>query len=74
MNHEQSDNVSKDTEAGQLRQAVVSGRLITVCDKCLRAACWQGLFMCDEASGAGTTDKPIEELRKLSLESEGFWA
>jgi hypothetical protein len=27
---------------------------ITVCDKCLQASCWQGIFMCQESAHAGT--------------------
>lgn len=42
--------------------------LITVCDKCLRASCWKGMFMCDEARYAGTVDKPLSELLELKLE------
>lgn len=31
---------------------------VTVCDKCMRACCWQGEFMCDESQMAGTVDMP----------------
>lgn len=41
---------------------------ITVCDKCLRASCWQDLFMCDDARLAGTVQKTLEELKELNLE------
>ena len=47
--------------------------LVTVCDKCLRASCWQGYFYCEEAKNAGTVEKPIAELRKLELESSHYW-
>jgi len=46
---------------------------ITVCDKCLRACCWQGILMCDESMEAGTTEKTISELKKLNLEHEDYW-
>lgn len=46
---------------------------ITVCDKCLQASCWQGNFMCDESTNAGTTEKTKEELQVLDLESLIFW-
>ena len=47
---------------------------ITVCDKCLRACCWQGNFMCDEADGAGTQEMTIEELRAGRYgEHESWW-
>lgn len=35
---------------------------VTVCDKCLRAACWQGEFMCDDAYGAGTVERHVSTL------------
>ena len=48
-------------------------KTITVCDKCLRACCWQGKFMCDEAIEAGTVEKTIKELKKLRLEHPDYW-
>ena len=53
--------------------------LITVCDACFRACCWQGEFMCEGARNAGTTEKSVAELRKMKLdnevepESEDYW-
>ena len=47
---------------------------ITVCDKCLRASCWQGIFLCDENLGAGTVEKSVSELEKLFLENPNYWA
>lgn len=35
---------------------------ITVCDKCFRACCWQGEFMCDDAYEAGIVDLPVSDL------------
>jgi hypothetical protein len=49
-------------------------RLVTVCDACLMAACWQGKFMCQESRGAGTLKLPISELRKLNREHSDFWS
>jgi len=46
---------------------------ITVCDHCLMASCWQGIFMCNESLEAGTVEKTVEELKELALESESFW-
>jgi len=46
---------------------------ITVCDECLRASCWHGLFMCDLAKSAGTVEKTREELIKLDLEHSNYW-
>ena len=46
---------------------------ILVCDKCLRASCWQGIFMCDDAQKAGTVEKTVDELCKLKLEFPSYW-
>jgi len=48
-------------------------RKVTVCDKCLTAACWQGEFMCDEARSAGITEKTVAELTKLNREHPHYW-
>lgn len=48
-------------------------RLVTVCASCLRAACWQGEFYCDDYRTAGTVDKTVAELRALALEHPDFW-
>ena len=48
-------------------------RMIEVCDKCLRACCWQGYFMCEENQNAGTTHKSISELKALNLEHSDYW-
>lgn len=46
---------------------------ITVCDACLQACCWHGIFYCDEYECAGTVEKTIEELRTLNLEHPQYW-
>lgn len=47
---------------------------VTVCDKCLRACCWQGNFMCDKAASAGTLEMTIEALRAGQYgEHESWW-
>jgi hypothetical protein len=46
--------------------------LITVCDRCLCATCWQGEFMCDEAQTAGTVKKPRAELVALGREHPSY--
>jgi hypothetical protein len=51
----------------------VSERTITVCDKCLRACCWQGEFMCDAAQCAGTTERTQAQLRELNREHSDYW-
>lgn len=52
---------------------MILDRKITVCDHCLQASCWQGIFMCDEARGAGTVDKTVGELRKMGRENPEYW-
>ena len=48
---------------------------ITVCDKCLRACCWQGQFMCDDARGAGTVEMTREQLAAIDppREHPDYW-
>ena len=48
-------------------------RFVTVCDKCLEASCWQGVFMCDDAQTAGTTERTVAELRRLGREHPSYW-
>jgi len=38
---------------------------VTVCDKCLRCCCWQGIFMCDEAYTAGTKEITVAEWKRI---------
>jgi len=42
--------------------------LITVCDKCLMASCWQGEHGCQDYYTAGITQKTREELLLLNRE------
>ena len=46
---------------------------VEVCNRCLMASCWQGIFMCDEAREAGTVIKTVGELRELNREHEDYW-
>lgn len=50
---------------------------VVVCDKCLRACCWQGVFMCEAARGTGTVVKTVAELRALpddgNREHPDYW-
>lgn len=50
-----------------------SSDTVTVCDKCLKATCWYGLFMCDEARTAGVTHKTRTELAALNREHPSYW-
>jgi hypothetical protein len=47
---------------------------ILVCSECKRASCWRGLFMCEEARGAGSVAIKVEQLRELGLEDPSYWA
>lgn len=49
-------------------------RLITVCSACLRASCWHGNFMCDDAVGAGTVRKTVRELAALNREHPSYYS
>lgn len=51
-----------------------TARTVTVCSVCLRACCWQGRFMCDDAQNAGTVEKTVDELKRLNRgESSMYW-
>lgn len=45
---------------------------IEVCDKCLRACCWHGLFMCDDSTISGTIKKKRRDLVALGLEHSDY--
>lgn len=73
-------NVTFDTEAISVPQGVpesslpnVKPRLITVCDKCLQASCWQGVFMCQESQNAGTLQYTETKLKAMNLEHSSYW-
>ena len=46
---------------------------ILVCNKCFRASCWYGKFICDEAIDAGTVKKTRKELAEKNLENPHYW-
>jgi hypothetical protein len=47
---------------------------VAVCSKCETAACWQGVFYCEDYKSAGVKVMKIGNLRKLGpLESEDYW-
>lgn len=48
-------------------------QLVTVCDRCLQASCWQGIFYCDDYLIAGTVQKTRKELAKLNRENSDYW-
>ena len=47
--------------------------MVTVCDKCLCASCWQGIFYCDDYREAGIVQKTVAELKILHLENPDYW-
>jgi hypothetical protein len=49
-------------------------KLVPVCDKCHRATCWFGVFMCNESRNAGMELKTIKELTELKLENPSYWS
>lgn len=43
-------------------------RVVTVCAECLRASCWHGEFMCDDAQSANVTKRTVRQLNALNRE------
>jgi len=50
-----------------------SSMMITVCNSCLTAACWQGKLFCDKSHGAGTEEISVKQLRKMGREHSSYW-
>jgi len=46
---------------------------VTVCDKCQRAACAQGLFYCEDYKTSGTEQVEVGYLLELALEHPDYW-
>jgi len=46
---------------------------VTVCDSCLRASCWLGIFFCMNSHAAGTIEKTVHELHPLGRENPEYW-
>lgn len=47
--------------------------IVIVCAECLRACCWHGEFMCDNARDADIVEKTVAELKELGYENEEHW-
>jgi hypothetical protein len=47
--------------------------MITVCDRCLRACCWKGVFMCDDSQNAGTRELSAGTLAIIDREHPDYW-
>ena len=82
----ESDGISVDELANDFRKALRiiksilksdepndSDDLVTVCSNCLTSSCWHGIFYCQEAKHAGTTQKTRKELRELNLEHPSYF-
>ena len=63
-----------DTNLTQRNNADWLDSMVTVCDECLRASCWQGRFYCERYKSAGTMKMPRARLEKLALEHPSYWA
>lgn len=48
-------------------------RLVTVCSACLTAACWEGIFYCQDYRTAGTVQMTVAQLRQMARESPDYW-
>lgn len=51
----------------------LSAKFVTVCDECLRASCWQGIFMCERSDEAGVAILRADYLLKRNLEDPSYW-
>lgn len=60
-------------EGGEERKMDWHEEKITVCDKCNRACCWQGQFMCDSAQHAGTVQKTRAQLIAERADEHPRW-
>lgn len=72
-NSEDDEFAFDEFDDAEIEDAEAGAELITVCDKCLQASCWQAAFMCDQAVSAGTVQKTRAELRALALEHPSYW-
>jgi len=45
---------------------------LDVCDKCLRAVCWWGIFYCDDYMSAGLVKKKVSQLLKMGREHKSY--
>ena len=52
---------------------MLNKKKIKVCGNCLRACCYQGIFMCDNWQSANVIEKTIAELKQLNLENFCYW-
>jgi hypothetical protein len=46
---------------------------VVVCNQCLRASCWQGVWLCEASWKAGVVHKTIGELKSKKAEAPSYW-
>lgn len=68
-----SDEVLGIIMEGEDLKAKEDNRLVTVCDQCFKASCWQGIFLCEDSLNAGTVEKTVKELKSLNYEHSDYW-
>ncbi len=61
------------TQSQIKRLRLRDGSKITVCSECMRACCWAGIFMCEDAHDASTVEITVAESRALGLEHPDYW-
>lgn len=47
---------------------------VTVCDNCLQASCWHGVFRCWKSRSAGTRDILASELDRAGREHRSYYS
>ena len=62
-----------NTTSKNKQSELKDGPLVTVCDVCFRASCWQGIFMCENARDAGILELRESKLQELELEHPSYW-
>ena len=46
---------------------------VTVCSSCLKASCWNYIFLCEDYQIAGTIEKTVKELYQLNKEHPDYF-
>jgi len=57
-----------------MKKPAWKAHLVTVCDRCSTASCWQGTFMCWDSRNAGTkTIQAGELMENDSADHPDYW-
>ena len=69
-------NIESHSMTKQQNPDIDAQAKVLVCDQCLTASCWHGIFMCDDARSAGLKVVTVADLRALpeSREHEDNWS